>query len=162
MGEDGGGPAHSPVPTASPRAAFSWPVRPCAWVSGVGGSVGCSGVFTRGAGGWPDASSSAEQASWSRRCRCVVGVLCDNVPVSRWLGGARCSSQFLPRAFETLPLNSALDSPKDCAQRRKMCPRFQEEAVTAKNLYAIDVLKLLPVSEAGNQCLLIAVDPVTK
>ena len=67
-----------------------------------------------------------------------------------------------PRAFETLPLNSALDSPKDCAQCRKTCPRFQEEAVTAKNLYAIDVLKLLPVSEAGNQCLLIAMDPVTK
>ena len=67
-----------------------------------------------------------------------------------------------PRACEVLPLSSALDSPQDCVQRRKLCPGFQEEAVTAENLYAIDVLELLPVSEAGNQCLLIAMDPVTK
>lgn len=43
-----------------------------------------------------------------------------------------------------------------------MWPVFQEGIVTAEVLHTIDVLESLSVSEAENQCLLIAMDYVTK
>lgn len=45
---------------------------------------------------------------------------------------------------------------------RSMRPGCQDSAVTAENLDALDAPELLPVSEAGNQCLLIAMDHVAK
>lgn len=118
-------------------------------------AVGCShGVL--GAGRMPAQALSRLTGAGGAAAWCASSVM-TLLSDGGWVGPV-----VPPRAFEMLPLNSAPDSPKNCVQRRKMCPGFQEEAVTAKNLYAIDVLELLPVSEAGNQCLLIAMDPVTK
>ena len=65
--------------------------------------------------------------------------------------------RFLNASSEKCP-----GSPKDFVKWRKLWPGFEEEAVTVEHLYTVDVLESLPVSEAGNQCLLIAMDPVTK
>lgn len=43
-----------------------------------------------------------------------------------------------------------------------MWPGCHEEAVIAENLYTIDAPEVLPVSEPGNQCLLIAMDYVAE
>ena len=43
-----------------------------------------------------------------------------------------------------------------------MWPGCREDAATAENLYAVDAPELLPVSEAADQCSLIAVDYVAE
>lgn len=90
---------------------------------------------------------------------CVGAFLCSVgdfvvTHIRRWPSGGQ--QRFSGASFEKCP-----GSPRTLRNRR-MWPGCREEAVTAENLCAVDAPELLPVSEAGDQCSLIAMDYVAE